>query len=101
MPIWVSDCNCAVELSVKISAAKLMAVNTAVAGSKACRCGSLRGRLGQANPIANRPSGTLMPKSQGQLASDRITDATEGPSANEMPTTSAFIPTPAPSREAG
>src|SRR5450830_1644298 len=77
------------------------AVNTAVNGSKPWSRGVLCGSVCQPKPRASRPSGTLMANSQGQSATLSTSEATVGPTAKNTPTTSAFMPTPRPRREAG
>ena len=48
-----------------------------------------------------KPSGTLMANSQGQLATDRMAAATEGPAMDEVATTSELMAMPRPSMARG
>ena len=50
---------------------------------------------------AARPTGTLMANSQGQVDTDRMPEATVGPTAEQVAATSAFSARPRPSMERG
>lgn len=62
---------------------------------------ALTGSARRPSHSVNRPSGRLAANSQGQLATDRIAAATEGPAMEAVATTSEFTAMPRPSRARG
>ena len=59
------------------------------------------GKVRQARMPATMPSGTFTANSHGQGATDRIPEATDGPTAEAIEPMVAFSPTPRPSMRRG
>jgi len=84
-----------------ITRPKASALRSADSQSNLRSDNALRGRLVQPTAIAAKPIGTFTPNSHGQGPTDKIAEATVGPSASEAETTIALRPMPWPSRAWG
>ena len=67
----------------------------------ACAGTALAGSARRPSHSVNRPSGRLAANSQGQLATDKMAAATEGPAMDAVATTSELTAMPRPSKARG
>ena len=74
----------------------MSALQIALGASKRPLARLVSGRARNAIGMAMMPSGTLTANSHGQGATDRIPDATVGPTADAIEPMVAFSPTPRP-----
>ncbi len=84
-----------------IRKAKAKALNTALAKSKRCSEGGVRGSSRSDMTKVTSPIGTLTANSQCQEATDRMAAATLGPEAEETDTVTAVIAMPRPNCRRG
>ena len=100
-PTTHHDVSWAMALMPKMNNENAAAVSTAAGRSNRAPDSTVIGRLRRPSTMATRPMGTLIRNSQCQVATDRIAEATDGPTVNDSATTSAFSPAPRPRMAAG
>jgi hypothetical protein len=81
---------------VVMTSPKVAALNSAPTASKRCLPRGVTGNAPMPNS-ATRPIGTLIANSHGQEATERIADATVGPTAAATETVTALMPIARPS----